>query len=65
MKVKYYSDTDTMLIEFSDSEIVDTYDLNEYVLIEVDKEGRGVSMTVEHAKEQMEVNEFRCQFATA
>jgi len=64
MKTKYFSDTDTLLIEFSDAEIVDTYDLNEYVLLEVDKQGRIVSLTVEHAKEQMDVSEFSCRFAT-
>jgi uncharacterized protein YuzE len=28
MKAKYFSDTDTMLIQFSDREIGETYDLN-------------------------------------
>jgi uncharacterized protein YuzE len=65
MKVKYFPDTDTLLIQFSDSAIVETYDLNENVLVEIDKDGRIVSMTVEHAKEQMDVKEFSYQLATA
>lgn len=42
--------TDTLLINFTDREIADTRDLNENILIELDKNGRLVSMTVEHAK---------------
>ncbi len=65
MKAKYFSSTDTLLLQFSDEEITETYDLNENVLIEIDKKGHVVSMTVEHAKEQMDVTEFSYQFATA
>ena len=65
MKVKYFPDTDTLLLQFSDSEIVETYDLNENTLVEVDKLGRVVSMTVEHAGEQTDVSEFVYQTATA
>ena len=63
MKAKYFKDTDTFLIQFSDSEIVETYDLNENVLVETDKDGRVVSISVEHAKEQMDINEFSYQLA--
>ena len=50
MEIKYFSDTDSLLINFSDSdkEIVETRDLNENILIELDKEGGLVSMTTEH-----------------
>ena len=37
----------------------------EDVLVEVDKDGHVVSMTVEHAKIQTDVNEFSYQLATA
>jgi uncharacterized protein YuzE len=47
MKAKYFSDTDTLLLEFSDGEISETYDINENVLVEIDKNGRVVSMTVD------------------
>lgn len=65
MQAKYFADTDTLLLTFSNSAIVETYDLNEDVLVEVDKDGHVVSMTVEHAKKQTDVNEFSCQLATA
>jgi uncharacterized protein YuzE len=64
MQAKYFPDTDTLLLLFSDREIVETYDLNEDVLVETDKDGHVVSMTVEHAKQQTNVNEFSYQLAS-
>lgn len=64
MKAKHFSDTDTMLLQFSDREIDETYDLNENMLVEVDKQGRVVALTVEHAAEQMDVREFSYQLAS-
>jgi len=65
MKVKYFPDTDTLLVNFSDKKIVETRDLNENVLVELDEEGRVVSMTIEHAKQQTDVGEFTYQLASA
>ena len=65
MQAKYFSDTDTLMLTFSKHDIAETYDLNEDVLLEVDKDGHVVSMTVEHAKDQTDVNEFSYQLATA
>ncbi len=64
MKVKYFPDTDTLLVNFSDGKIVDTRDLNEDVLVEMDDAGHVVSMTIEHAKQQTDVAEFSYQMAT-
>lgn len=64
MQAKYFQDTDTLLLTFSQEEVADTYDLNENVLVEVDREGRIVSMTIEHAKQQTDVNEFSYQLAS-
>lgn len=65
MKARYFQDTDTMLLQFSTGEVAETYDLNENVLVEVDKAGRVVAMTIEHAKDQMDVGEFTYQLAVA
>lgn len=65
MQARYFPDTDTLLLTFSKYDIVETYNLNEDVLVEVDKDGHVVSMTVEHAKQQTDVNEFTYQRATA
>lgn len=64
MKVNYFPDTDTLLVTFSDRPIVETRDLNENVLIELDQDGNVVSMTIEHAKEQTDVREFSYQEVT-
>jgi uncharacterized protein YuzE len=64
VKVKYFPDTDTLLVNFSDSRIAVTRDLSENVLIELDENGGVVSMTMEHAKQQTDVSEFSYQVAT-
>ena len=49
MKVTYFS-TDTLLVSFSDRRIAETRGL--------DETGHVVGLTTEHAKQQMDVNEF-------
>lgn len=61
MEVKYFQDTDTLLVNFTDKEIVDTRDLNENTLVEIDKDGNLVSMTIEHATEQANIGDFSFQ----
>ncbi len=61
MKVNYFPDTDTLLLNFSSNKIVDTHDLNEDILVELDENGQLVSMTIEHAKQQTDVSEFSYQ----
>ncbi len=63
MKVKYFPGTDTLLVNFSEKRIVETRDLNENVIVELDEAGGIVSMTIEHAKQQTDVSEFSYQFA--
>jgi uncharacterized protein YuzE len=58
MKVTYFEDTDTLLVYFNDNEIVETKDLNENTLIELDADGKIVSITIEHAKDQTEITSF-------
>jgi uncharacterized protein YuzE len=63
MKVRYFNDTDTLLLTLSDKPIVDTRDLSEDVLVELDRDGHVVSITIEHAREQTDVGEFSYQLA--
>lgn len=58
MKVTYFDDTDTLLVYFNNNEIVETKDLNQNTIVELDQNGNIVSMTIEHAKEQTEVSSF-------
>lgn len=50
MKIKYFPDTDTALLEFSDHEVHETKELSENVYVDLDSQGNMVSMTIEHAK---------------
>ena len=58
MDVRYFPDTDTLVVDFNDHKIVETKDLNDNVLVELDKDGHLVTITVEHAKDQTDVGEF-------
>jgi len=49
MEIKYFQDNNTLLVNFIDKEIVGTRDINENTLIELDRDGNLVSMTIEHA----------------
>jgi uncharacterized protein YuzE len=58
MNITYFKDTDTLLVKFNNNEIALTQDLNENVLVELDKNGAVVSMTIEHAQQQTEIQSF-------
>ncbi|MBI5756451.1 MAG: DUF2283 domain-containing protein [Nitrospirae bacterium] len=52
MKIKYFSDTDTALVEFSDRGVAETREINENIYIDLDASGNLVAMTIEHARQQ-------------
>ena len=49
MKIQYFKDTDTALLEFSSRPVDETKELSENVYVDLDKDGNLVSMTIEHA----------------
>ena len=61
MRVNYFADTDTAYIEFKHSGIVETKEISENVYIDVDSQGNLVSMTIEHAKSNADLQEFSFQ----
>jgi uncharacterized protein YuzE len=61
MRVKYFSDTDTALVEFTDNEIAETKEISENIYIDLDKQGNLVSMTIEHARSNAQLSEFSYQ----
>ncbi len=63
MRVKYFPDTDTLLIDFADRDIAETTDINENVLVELDEDGGLVSMTIEHARASVNIEDFTFQTA--
>jgi len=57
MKIRYSSDTDTALIEFSSASVAETKEISENLYIDLDGKGNLVSMTIEHAKEKAGISE--------
>ncbi len=58
MRVKYFSDTDTALVEFTDNEVFETKEISENIYIDLDGKGNLVSMTIEHARSNASLQEF-------
>jgi uncharacterized protein YuzE len=61
MRVKYFSDTDTALVRFTDNEVNDTREISENIYVDLDKQGNLVSMTIEHARTNAQLQEFSYQ----
>jgi uncharacterized protein YuzE len=61
MKIKYFGDTDTALMEFTDREVLQTKEISENIYVDLDAQGNLVSMTIEHAKENASLPEVTFQ----
>ena len=61
MKIQYFPDTDTVYMELIDREVVETIDLNENTVIDLDANGNVVAITLEHARELANISEFSFQ----
>ncbi len=61
MKIKYFEDTDTAQMEFSDHAVEETREINENLYIDLDEQGNVVNMTIEHASVQADIREFAFQ----
>ncbi len=58
MKIRYFSDTDTLYIEFKSIEVAETRDLDENTLLELDSKGQIAGITIEHASERADIPRF-------
>jgi uncharacterized protein YuzE len=58
MKIRYFADTDTALIEFSNQSIAETKEISENLYIDLDEKGNLISMTIEHAKDKASISEI-------
>ncbi|HEY4731637.1 MAG TPA: DUF2283 domain-containing protein [Gammaproteobacteria bacterium] len=56
MKVSYFEDTDTLYIEFRDSGIAESKDLDENTILDVDAKGNVCAITFEHASQRTDVS---------
>jgi uncharacterized protein YuzE len=57
MKIKYFEDTDTALLEIGGGTPAETLELSEDVYLDLDETGHVVSITVEHASLRSDLSE--------
>jgi uncharacterized protein YuzE len=58
MRIRYFEDTDTLLIEFMDAPVAETRDLDENTVLDVDAQGNICAITVEHASQRTGIPKF-------
>ena len=58
MKINFFEDTDTALIEFTSKPVVETREVAEDIYLDLDENGNLVSMTIEHAEEKANIRDF-------
>jgi uncharacterized protein YuzE len=61
MRVKYFPDTDTALMEFTDNDVAETKEISENIYVDLDRQGNLVSMTIEHARTNAHLPGFSYQ----
>ena len=64
MRIRYFTDTDTLYIEFRDRPVAETRDLDENTVLDVDAEGNICAITVEHASSRAGIPEFSYEEVT-
>lgn len=64
MKIRYFTDTDTLYIEFRDRTVAETRDLDENTVLDVDADGNICAITVEHASARTGIPEFSYEQVT-
>ena len=65
MKIRYFQDTDTLYIEFRQSPVAETRDLDENTQVDFDERGGICAMTLEHASERADLPALDCQQVAA
>ncbi len=55
MKIQYFKQTDTLYIQFSNTLVDETRDLDEDTIIDLDENGGLVAMTMEHASKRTDM----------
>jgi uncharacterized protein YuzE len=61
MKIRYFEDTDTALVELTSVPVAETRELSEDVYIDLDAGGGVVSITIEHASARGDFSEVTFQ----
>ena len=58
MRIRYFKDTDTLLIEFKEMPVAETRDLDENTVLDIDAQGNVCAITVEHASQRAGIPQF-------
>ncbi|HMH17896.1 MAG TPA: DUF2283 domain-containing protein [Burkholderiales bacterium] len=58
MRIRYFKDTDTLLIEFKETPVAETRDLDENTVLDIDAQGNVCAITVEHASQRAGIPQF-------
>jgi len=58
MRIRYFEDTDTLLIEFKDAPVTETRDVDENTVLDFDAQGNVCAITVEHASRRAGIPQF-------
>ncbi len=61
MIIKYFPDTDTLYVAFTEREVVETVDFNDDTLLDLDQEGNVVALTLEHARAKVDLTDISFQ----
>lgn len=62
MKLKYYSNTDSLYIDLRDKRSVDSKEVAEGVVLDFDEEGHIVGIDIEHASLLLDLTRLEAEF---
>ena len=65
MKIRYFTDTDTLLMQLRDAPVAETRDLDEDTVVDVDASGNICAITIEHASARAGAPDFSYEQVTA
>ena len=65
MKITYFQDTDTLYLEFNNNPIVETQEINENTLVDLDQQGNICAITLKQAKSLTGLNAFSLETIVA
>ena len=58
MRIRYFEETDALLIEFKSAPVAETRDLEENTVLDLDSHGNVCAITVEHASQRTDIPQF-------
>jgi len=65
MKISYFRDTDTLYLEISEGLAIETRDLDENTLIDLDAHGNVCALTLEHVSQRFRPSSAPAESARA